>query len=168
MLALTAIVVLMATAGLAVGQALVARHRAAAAADLSAISAAMRVREGEADACQEAARAASAQGARLSSCRIDGEVAVVEVEVSLSGPLAALPSATGRARAGPAAGSLPGPASSWLPYGPAGRRKTSKPLSVREGGPSPLRCDPELAGRTPGRSTSKCAVGLSLSLLSRS
>ena len=100
-LAMTAVVVLLTLAGLALGQAVVARHRAAAAADLSAISAASRVLNGPISACQAAALVARSQGAHLITCRIDGEVAEVTVQV-LSGLLSAHYPATGVARAGPA------------------------------------------------------------------
>jgi secretion/DNA translocation related TadE-like protein len=100
-LAMTAVVVLLSSAGLALGQAVVARHRAAAAADLSAISAASRVLNGPMSACKAAALVARSQGARLTTCRIDGEVAEVTVEV-LSGLLSAHYPAMGVARAGPA------------------------------------------------------------------
>ncbi len=100
-LAMTAVVVLLTFAGLGLGQALIARHRAAAAADLSAISAASRVLDGSISACKTAALVARSQGARLTTCRIDGEVADVTVEV-LFGLLSAHYPATGAARAGPA------------------------------------------------------------------
>jgi secretion/DNA translocation related TadE-like protein len=100
-LAMMMVVVLLTSAALALGQALIARHRAAAAADLSAISAASRVLDGPISACKTAALVARSQGARLTTCRIDGEVADVSVEV-LSGLLSAHYSAIGAARAGPA------------------------------------------------------------------
>jgi len=100
-LAMTAVVVLLTLAGLALGQAVVARHRAAAAADLSAISAASRVLNGPISACKAAALVARSQGARLITCRIDGEVAEVTVQV-VSGLLSAHYPATAVARAGPA------------------------------------------------------------------
>jgi secretion/DNA translocation related TadE-like protein len=100
-LAMMTVVVLLTSAGLALGQALIARHRAAAAADLSAISAASRVLDGPISACKTAALVARSQGARLTTCRIDGEVAEVTVEV-LSGLLSAHYPAIGAARAGPA------------------------------------------------------------------
>lgn len=100
-LAMTAAIVLLTSAGLMLGQAVIVRHRAAAAADLSAISAAYRVLDGPINACSVAARVARAQGARLTTCRIDGEVAEVTVQVR-SGLLSSHYPATGAARAGPA------------------------------------------------------------------
>lgn len=93
----------------AVGQAVLARHRAQAAADLAALAAASAqptggTAPGSADACSEAARVASANGARLAGCRAGADVVVrVRVGPSGSGPLPALAPAEGSARAGPAA-----------------------------------------------------------------
>jgi secretion/DNA translocation related TadE-like protein len=100
-LGLMAVVVLVGITGLALGAALVARHRAAAAADLSAISAAADVIEGGGSACRKAASVAAAQGARLTSCQIAGAIATVTVQVRMAGPLSHVGSATGHARAGP-------------------------------------------------------------------
>ena len=145
-LAMTAAVVLLTSAGLALGQAVVARHRAAAAADLSAISAASRVLNGPISACKAAALVARSQGARLTTCRIDGEVAEVTVEV-LSGLLSGHYPATGVARAGPADphfDPLKDPARSLIrspyriSYGRGGGVKPPKPASMPGGGPRPL------------------------------
>ncbi len=102
-LGLIAIVVLLGMTGVSLGAGLVARHRAAAAADLSALSAAAHVLERGGAACETAAHVASAQGARLTSCRLAGAIASVTVQVSLPGPLSRLGPATGQARAGPTA-----------------------------------------------------------------
>ena len=94
----------LATVGVAVvlmGAAVVARHRAGAAADLAALAAAARAVQG-ADPCDEAARLAVANGAALTGCEVEpgGRVRVtVSVPVAL-GRLGVF-SATGRARAGP-------------------------------------------------------------------
>ncbi|HEY3001734.1 MAG TPA: Rv3654c family TadE-like protein, partial [Kribbellaceae bacterium] len=54
-----------------------ARHRAAAAADLAALSAARAVQSGG-DACETAGRIAGLHGAELAGCRVEGaEVQVV-------------------------------------------------------------------------------------------
>ncbi|MFF1557798.1 Rv3654c family TadE-like protein [Streptomyces sp. NPDC058279] len=81
---------------LMLGQAVVARHRAAAAADLASLAAATAWAHGPEVACGAAARVARAQGATLAGCRLRGEVVDVEARVPM-GPFA--PSAT--ARAGP-------------------------------------------------------------------
>lgn len=79
-----------------------ARHRATAAADLAALAGAD-VLAGRApgDACAAAAEVAGANGARLGSCAPEGADLLVSALVVPPGPLAALGSATGRARAGP-------------------------------------------------------------------
>ncbi|MFE0702557.1 Rv3654c family TadE-like protein [Streptomyces sp. NPDC058872] len=62
---------------LALGQAVVARHRAGGAADLAALAAADRALWGEVEACAAASRVASAQGAELLQCSVREEVAEV-------------------------------------------------------------------------------------------
>ena len=85
-------------AGLALGQAVVVRHRAAGAADLAALAAADHWAEGRAEACAHADRVALAQGARLVRCTLTGTVSDVTAAWA-QGPL----SAQARARAGPPA-----------------------------------------------------------------
>ncbi|MEU7551061.1 Rv3654c family TadE-like protein [Streptomyces sp. NPDC044571] len=62
---------------LLLGQAVVARHRAAAAADLAALAAAATWAHGPEQACAAARRVAGAQGAALTACTVQGEVAAV-------------------------------------------------------------------------------------------
>nr|WSX54585.1 pilus assembly protein TadG-related protein [Streptomyces sp. NBC_00974] len=62
---------------LLLGQAVVARHRAAAAADLAALAAAATWTHGPEAACATAVRVAAAQGARVTGCVLSGEVAEV-------------------------------------------------------------------------------------------
>ncbi|MCX4818328.1 flp pilus-assembly TadE/G-like family protein [Streptomyces sp. NBC_01142] len=81
---------------LAMGQVVVARHRAGAAADLAALAAADHALRGTAAACAKAADVARAQGAAVVRCAVRGEIADVTAEASL-GPYAP----TVRARAGP-------------------------------------------------------------------
>nr|WP_317453325.1 Rv3654c family TadE-like protein [Streptomyces xanthii] len=81
---------------LALGQAVQARHRAGGAADLAALAAAGHWMEGGTDACDLAGRVAGAQGARVVSCAVRGEVAEV-VAAAGRGPFAA----EVRSRAGP-------------------------------------------------------------------
>ncbi|MGH3714392.1 MAG: Rv3654c family TadE-like protein [Micromonosporaceae bacterium] len=88
--------------GASYGAAVVARHRAQAAADLGALSAAVHAVEGEAAACRHAERTVTANRARMASCRVEGLEAVVTAEVVAAGPAASLGPAQGRARAGPA------------------------------------------------------------------
>ncbi|MEV0741517.1 Rv3654c family TadE-like protein [Streptomyces sp. NPDC050549] len=89
---------------LALGQAVVARHRAAGGADLAALAAADHWAEGGAGACARAERVARAQGTRLVRCAVVGETSDVTAAAGL-GPFAA----EVRARAGPA-GPVPPPA----------------------------------------------------------
>ncbi|WP_405777311.1 Rv3654c family TadE-like protein [Streptomyces sp. NBC_01538] len=84
---------------LAVGQAAVARHRAAAGADLAALAAADHWTEGAPAACARADRVAAAQGTRLARCALVGEVSDLTVTAGRG-----LFEAEVRARAGP-----PGP-----------------------------------------------------------
>ncbi|MGV9242658.1 Rv3654c family TadE-like protein [Streptomyces sp. NPDC003710] len=81
---------------LAQGEAVLARHRAAAAADLAALAAADHWMEGGDAACTRAGRVVVAQGDRLVRCVVAGEVSDVTV-ASVSGPF----TAEVRARAGP-------------------------------------------------------------------
>lgn len=101
---------------LALGQAVVARHRAAGGADLAALAAADHWAEGGARACARAERVARAQGVRLVRCVIVGETSDVTASAG-GGPFAT----EVRSRAGPAgpvappAPGLPAPAPSSAP-----------------------------------------------------
>nr|WP_245883083.1 Rv3654c family TadE-like protein [Streptomyces hyaluromycini] len=83
---------------LGLGQAVVVRHRAAGGADMAALAAADHWAEGATGACAQADRVARAQGTRLTRCVVVGDVSDVSV-ASGGGPFAA----EVRARAGPAA-----------------------------------------------------------------
>ncbi|MEV5316864.1 Rv3654c family TadE-like protein [Streptomyces sp. NPDC052687] len=102
---------------LALGQAVVARHRAAGGADLAALAAAGHWTRGTAEACARADRVARAQGTRLVRCVLVGEISDVSVA---AGP--APFTAEVRSRAGPpgTVPGLPAPAGT-LPAAPAGR-----------------------------------------------
>lgn len=82
---------------LGLGEAVVARHRAAGGADLAALAAADHWSRGGTGACAEAERVARAQEARLVRCVLTGQVSDVSA-ASGRGPFAA----EVRARAGPA------------------------------------------------------------------
>jgi len=92
-------VVLFGTAAGLAASALTAKHRAQSAADLSALAGAMRAADGEGVACSRVAELATANGARVVDCRLDGLDLVVTVEVAV----ARLPGGSVRAaaRAGP-------------------------------------------------------------------
>ncbi|MEW1721705.1 Rv3654c family TadE-like protein [Streptomyces sp. NPDC093109] len=81
---------------LGLGQAVAARHRAGAVADLAALAAADRALAGPAEACRRAAEVAAAQGAEVVRCALSGEIADVTARAAF-GPYAP----TVRARAGP-------------------------------------------------------------------
>jgi secretion/DNA translocation related TadE-like protein len=99
-----ALVWLAATAATAYGGAVIGRHRAGTAADLTALAAAMHVLDGESAACSVAADVAGRNGAVLRICRVAG--ADVEVEVARSVDVAGvgMHTAVARARAGPVDG----------------------------------------------------------------
>ncbi len=85
------------------GVAVVARHRADAAADVAALAAAAGILSGTAAACARAAEVTIRSGARLDSCSVDGMTVrvVVSTEPPWAAPLLAGERATARARAGP-------------------------------------------------------------------
>ncbi|MER5932719.1 Rv3654c family TadE-like protein [Streptomyces sp. NPDC002054] len=87
---------------LLLGQAVLARHRAAAAADLAALAAASSWAHGPEAACAAAVRVIRAQDARPAGCRLKGEIAEVAAEARAGPFTVRIP-----ARAGPAA--EPGP-----------------------------------------------------------
>ncbi len=121
---------------LALGQAVVARHRAAAGADLAALAAADHWARGDAAACERADRIARAQGTRLVRCVLVGQVSDVTAS-SGRGPFAA----EVRARAGPepepgewsGGPSRTGPAG---PTGTAGRAAGDPVRGVASAGPA--------------------------------
>ena len=120
-LALSGVLAVVGLAAVLVGAAVVARHRASSAADLSALAAAGRAVAGG-DACGTAAEIAGANAAELTHCAVDAG-AVVTVEVSVTARLGRLGafSATARARAGPVpAGADPPAALLRSPGGPTG------------------------------------------------
>jgi len=84
-----------------VGAAVVARHRAQAAADLAALAAASRLPQGAAAACAHASAVAAAMQTTLAACAADGLDVVVTVDVAVAlGRLSTGP-AHAVARAGP-------------------------------------------------------------------
>lgn len=105
------VVVTCLAAGLALGGAVHASHRARAAADLAALASAAAVQGGASPsaACVWAAQIAGANGAALLRCRADLDTSV-EVEVSVDVPPAGLgmvPVVPGSARARARAGARP-------------------------------------------------------------
>lgn len=86
------------------GSAVIARHRAAAAADLAALAAASYARDGPERACRRAGFVAERMGGTLGSCLLRDQDALVKVSMAPRGVPAAFGAATARARAGPAEG----------------------------------------------------------------
>lgn len=84
-----------------VGAAVVARHRASAAADLAALAAASAAERAIPNPCAAAREIAEMHGGHVSGCRLDGLTADVVVTVDVAGVLAFGASAAGRSRAGP-------------------------------------------------------------------
>lgn len=77
-----AVVLLAGLAAAAVGSAVVARHRAGAAADLGALAAAASAQTDRGRACNDAERVVRANGARLAACQILGADVIVTAGVS--------------------------------------------------------------------------------------
>ncbi|WP_308437799.1 Rv3654c family TadE-like protein [Streptomyces sp. Y2F8-2] len=98
---------------LAQGEVVLARHRAAGAADLAALAAADHWMDGGGKACATAARVARAQGSRLVRCALVGAVSDVTA-ASAAGPF----TTEVRARAGPAEPRAPQPDRSPPPRAP--------------------------------------------------
>lgn len=103
---------------LAMGQAVVARHRAASAADLAALAAAGYALRGAEAACARAAEVAGVQGAEVVRCAMTGEIADVTARAGF-GPY----TPTVRSRAGPP-DALPGAAPVHEPTRIGGTSKT--------------------------------------------
>jgi secretion/DNA translocation related TadE-like protein len=87
---------------LAVGAALVARHRATVIADLAALAAADAMLAGDPVPCLAASTVADAQGGRVVSCQLAGDLVEVLAEAPSGRLLSLLPPARARARAGAA------------------------------------------------------------------
>lgn len=98
---LIAALVSMSYGGVLIGTAVLARHRAQAAADLAALGAAGRLLLGPAAACGQARQLAAAMGAALVGC----EVVRLDVVVTMTVRTSGWPGGEARAaaRAGPAA-----------------------------------------------------------------
>ncbi|GAA3994886.1 hypothetical protein GCM10022247_13300 [Allokutzneria multivorans] len=84
------------------GSAQVQRHRAEAAADLAALAAAGQALAGTVAPCRAAERVGARMAVVVTSCRLDGWDALVEVRAVPNGPLPFVVPVVARARAGPA------------------------------------------------------------------
>lgn len=85
--------------GVTLGSAVVARHRAQAAADLAALAAANGLAAGPASACARANEIATAMGAMMPSCVVEELDVVVSVAVPVGSRFGGI--ARAAARAGP-------------------------------------------------------------------
>jgi secretion/DNA translocation related TadE-like protein len=88
--------------GVYVGSAVIARHRAQAAADLAAIAAAMHLPAGTGAACSQASALASAMSAAVTRCVVEDLDVVITVETRVSLGRVGGGAARAIARAGPA------------------------------------------------------------------
>jgi secretion/DNA translocation related TadE-like protein len=104
MLAVVAVVLTLTVSGLMLASAVLASHRARAAADLSALAAAGALMRGEpaATACQRAALVAAANDGQMQGCTAVG--AEVRISVAVPASMRGLGFATARSRAGPGPG----------------------------------------------------------------
>jgi secretion/DNA translocation related TadE-like protein len=100
--AMMAVLLAIALGGSLVASAVIARHRAQAAADLAALAAARWIGSGPQAACVWAASVAMANRSRLVACTPDGLDVVVTVEVAVVLGRLGVGSARAAARAGPA------------------------------------------------------------------
>lgn len=87
--------------GAAVGSAVIARHRAQAAADLAAVSAAAHLVSGPEVACASAASLTTAMSATMTACAVEELDVVVTVDVSVVLGRWGVNVARASARAGP-------------------------------------------------------------------
>lgn len=98
-----AVIVSITLGAMAFGGAIVARHRAQAAADLAALAAAGGLARGVDAACADAASVATAMRAAVGACLVEQLDVVVTVEVPVALGRWGLGTATALARAGPGA-----------------------------------------------------------------
>ncbi|WP_078324442.1 Rv3654c family TadE-like protein [Mycobacteroides salmoniphilum] len=99
--AMMAVLLALTAGGAAVGEAVVARHRAQAAADLSALAGAQRALYGTAPACAEATVVARRVGAAITGCMVEDLDVVVSVNVPVILGRFGMGPARATARAGP-------------------------------------------------------------------
>jgi secretion/DNA translocation related TadE-like protein len=99
--AMLVVLVVVSLGGVAVGAAVIARHRAQSAADLGALAAAGRLALGGDAACATAASIAQRMGASMASCVIDDLDVVVSVDVAAELGRWGVGKARAAARAGP-------------------------------------------------------------------
>ncbi|HET9255042.1 MAG TPA: Rv3654c family TadE-like protein, partial [Pseudonocardiaceae bacterium] len=142
-----AVLVSMAIFGLHLGQALITRHHAEAAADLAALAGAAQALPGEQYACSQARRVTDRMRVQLVSCHLRDWDVLIDVSARPPGWLGTLGSVTAQARAGP----TPPPTcrttahSGDLPQG-TGTVPVGGKRSVAHGRLSPFRDEPLVIG----------------------
>lgn len=101
MLGVILVLLIVTVSGLSLASAVLASHRARAAADLAALAGAAMLMRGEraSTACESAARVAAANHGRVQQCVASG--AEVRVSVAVHAGVRGLGTATASARAGP-------------------------------------------------------------------
>jgi secretion/DNA translocation related TadE-like protein len=87
--------------GVYVGSAVIARHRAQAAADLAAVAAAVRLGDGTGTACSQASMLARAMGTAVTQCVVEDLDVVITVETPVPLGRIGVGPARATARAGP-------------------------------------------------------------------
>lgn len=99
--AMMAMLVTVTVAGVYLGSAVIARHRAQAAADLAALAAAGALADGAQAACANAVAVAEAMHTKIETCSVEGLDVVVAVDVSVALGRLGVGAARAVARAGP-------------------------------------------------------------------
>jgi secretion/DNA translocation related TadE-like protein len=97
-----AVLIAVTVGGLYLGAAVIARHRAQAAADLASLAAAGRLADGTDAACAQASRVAHAMRTTVTRCVVDELDVVVTVEARVALDRIGTGPARAAARAGPA------------------------------------------------------------------
>jgi secretion/DNA translocation related TadE-like protein len=97
-----AVLVAIATGGVYVGSAVIARHRAQAAADLAALAAAMHLADGSGAACTQATVLARDMRTAVTQCVVEDLDVVVTVDAVMPFARMGVGPARATARAGPA------------------------------------------------------------------
>ena len=99
--AMMAVLLAIATGGVYVGSAVIARHRAQAAADLAALAAAVHLADGTGAACTQASALARAMRTALTQCVVEDLDVIVTVDAPLPFGRLGVGLARATARAGP-------------------------------------------------------------------
>jgi secretion/DNA translocation related TadE-like protein len=100
--AMMAVLLAITVGGVYVGSAVIARHRAQAAADLAALAAAGHLADGTAGACAQASALAGAMHTAVTQCVIEDLDVVITVDAPLAFGRLGVGPARATARAGPA------------------------------------------------------------------